>query len=125
MHKHADDNSFPDTSGSILTRNIVINVTSQGIPIVVAVFTIPLLIRMLGTERFGALTLTWIVMVYFSLFDLGLGRATTKFVAEHYTRNTIDAIPTLVWSSVAIHALLGLLGGSVLAIFTPTSQGIS
>ena len=31
---------------------------------------------------FGVLSLVWMFIGYFSLFDLGLGRATTKLVAE-------------------------------------------
>ena len=41
----------------------------------VALATIPALVRRLGTDRFGILTIGWAVLGYFSLFDLGLGRA--------------------------------------------------
>ena len=51
-------------------------------PLILAVFTIPPLIKGLGIDRFGVLTLAWMVIGYFSLFDFGIGRALTKVVAE-------------------------------------------
>lgn len=88
-------------------------------PMLVAILAIPPLIGLLGTERFGVLALAWAVMGYFGLFDFGLGRATTKFVAEHKARDDNDAIVGLVWTSVGAHALLGLLGGVLLAFLAP------
>ena len=50
--------------------------------VVVAIFSIPILIRDLGTDRFGVLALAWAIVGYASLFDLGLGRALTQLVAQ-------------------------------------------
>jgi O-antigen/teichoic acid export membrane protein len=103
----------------LLTRNAYINFIGQLIPIPVAVFTIPLLIEALGTARFGVLALAWVVMIYFAMFNFGLGRATTKFVAEHYARGETENLPELVWSSIVFHIGLGLLGGVIFASLTP------
>ena len=70
------------TQRSLLARNTIWNLIGQGAPLLVAIFAIPLLIRALGTPRFGILTLAEMVVGYYSLFDLGLGRALTKLVAE-------------------------------------------
>ena len=63
------------TRGSLLARNTVWNLIGYGAPLVVAVFAIPLLVRGLGTSRFGVLTLAWVLVGYLSIFDLGLSRA--------------------------------------------------
>ena len=76
------DNASNLTSGRTLARNTIWNMVGQGAPLLVALFAIPLLIKGMGTDRFGVLTLAWAVVGYFSLFDLGLGRALTKLVAE-------------------------------------------
>lgn len=107
------------TSGRLLARNTYISFIGQGAPILVAVFAIPLLIDMLGTERFGVLALAWVVMGYFGLFDFGLGRATTKFVAEYRARGELEDLPELIWSSVVFHIVLGLLGGVILGSLIP------
>ena len=70
------------TGGRLLARNTVLNLIGQAGPLAIAIFTMPILIRGLGIDRFGVLTLVWLVIGYFSLFDLGIGRALTKFVAE-------------------------------------------
>ena len=65
------------TQGKLLARNTILNVLGYGLPMLVAIFAIPLLVKGLGTERFGILTLAWVIIGYLSLFDLGLGRALT------------------------------------------------
>src|SRR5437773_8518685 len=69
-------------SGRLLARNTVWNLLGNGAPMLVAVFCIPILIKGLGTDRFGVLTLAWALIGYASLFDLGLGRALTQLVAR-------------------------------------------
>ena len=71
-----------EIKGSLLARNTLLNLIGQGLPLVVAVVTIPFIIHGLGIERFGLLSLAWVVLGYFAIFDLGLGLATTKFVGE-------------------------------------------
>lgn len=42
----------------------------------------PFLAPALGMERFGLLSLAWVLLVNMAIFDLGLGTATTRPVAE-------------------------------------------
>jgi O-antigen/teichoic acid export membrane protein len=105
--------------GSLLARNTLLNLIGQGLPLVVAVVTIPFIIQGLGIDRFGLLSLAWVVLGYFAIFDLGLGRATTKFVAEALGKGEEDQVPRLVWTAVTIQAFFGLLGAIVLASITP------
>ena len=88
------------TSGRVLARNTFFTLVGYGAPLLVAVFAISLLIQGFGTDRFGVITLSWAVMGYFSLFDFGLGRATTRFVAEYHAREETEHLPELIWSSV-------------------------
>jgi O-antigen/teichoic acid export membrane protein len=81
----------------------------------VAVVAIPTLIRGLGTDRFGVLTLVWVVVGYFSLFDLGIGRALTKFVSDALGRQAHQEIAPLAWTGLALMAGLGLVGAVVAA----------
>jgi len=104
--------------GSLLARNTLLNLIGQGLPLVVAVATMPFIIRGLGTERFGVLALAWVVLGYFGIFDLGLGRATTKFVAEALGKGEQEEVPRLVWTAVTVQAVLGIVGGLVLVGIT-------
>ena len=107
------------TTGSVLARNTVLNFIGQAVSLIVGVVTIPFVVRGLGTERFGLLSLAWVVLGYFAIFDLGLGRATTKFVAEALGKGEEEQVPRLVWTAVTIQAFFGLLGAIVLASITP------
>jgi O-antigen/teichoic acid export membrane protein len=100
-------------------RNTVANLLGNAFPLLVAFFALPVLTRELGTDRFGVLTLAWVVLGYFSLFDLGLGRAITKVVAEKIGLGQEETIPTLVWTSLAFMSALGLLGTIITVAISP------
>jgi O-antigen/teichoic acid export membrane protein len=102
-----------------LARNVLLNLAGQGAPLIGALVAIPLLIPALGTERFGVLTLAWLVIGYLSLFDLGLGRALTKLVAERIARGEGDDIAPLVYTALLVMAALGGVVGFLLWVLTP------
>lgn len=100
-------------------RNVVWNLLGTGLPLLAAIFAIPVLLRGMGPERFGVLTLAWVIVGYFSIFDLGLGRAVTKLTAERLALGKESEIPGLVWTALAMMAVLGLVGGLALFLLTP------
>jgi O-antigen/teichoic acid export membrane protein len=107
------------TSGRLLARNTIWNLAGNAAPFVVAIFSIPILIRNLGTDRFGVLALAWAIVGYASLFDLGLGRALTQLVARKLGADQHDEIPALVWTSLILMTVLGIVGGVFLAVASP------
>lgn len=107
------------SAGRRLVKNTILNILGQAIPLLVAVFSLPPIIQGLGAERFGILSLAWVLVGYFSLFDLGLGRATTKFVSEAMGRGADHQVARIVWTALATQTLLGLIGGVALALATP------
>ena len=107
------------TSRSLLARNTVWNLVGQVAPLVVAIFAIPLLIKGLGTDRFGVLTLAWVVIGYLSLFDLGIGRALTKVVAEKLGTEQHQEVPALIWTALFLMFLLGLVGALIVVLLAP------
>ena len=109
---------------SMLGRNTAWNLFGQVLPAVAAVFTVPILIRGLGTERFGVLTLIWLVVGYFSIFDLGLGRALTQLLAERLGQDDHRSIPALVWTALGLMGCLGVLGTAVALLAAPSAQQV-
>lgn len=107
------------TSGRVLARNTLWNVVGQAIPFVFAIFAIPVLISALGTDRYGVLTLAWMVIGYFSLFDLGLGRALTQLVAERLGSGRLQELPALIWTALLLIFVLGLVGTVLVLLCTP------
>ena len=109
--------------GTLLARNTVLNLAGQVLPLLVALPAIPYIIHRLGVDRFGILSLAWAVLNMSTILDLGLGRATTKFVAEYLGQGKEDQVPSVVWSSLVAQMPLGLVGGILLALFTPVVAG--
>lgn len=111
-------NSVPDNllGRKLLARNTLLNLLGSVLPILVAILAIPILIRGIGTERFGILSLVWMFVGYFSLFDLGLGKAVTKLVAEKISTDLEGQIPPLFWTSVLLMLVLGVVGSGVVLV---------
>ena len=110
-------------AGRTLTRNAIWNAIGLAAPIPAALIAIPALITGLGLERFGFLTIAWTLLGYFSLFDFGFARATTKFLAERAYPDQPETTRRLFWTSFSTHTVLGLVGGGVLALVTPWVEG--
>ena len=108
------------TGGTLgLVRNTGWNLVGQIAPLVVAVFTIPGLLRNLGAERFGILAIAWTVFAYFGLFDFGLGRALTQSAAERMGTDKSSEIVPLMWTALTLMSAFGIVGGIVAAIGSP------
>ncbi len=107
------------TRGGRLFLNAGWNLLSTGAPLLVALFAVPILIDGLGVARFGVLTVAWMIVGYFSLFDLGLGRALTKLVAEKLGKGQRGEVPAFIWTAMSLMTVLGLLGAVVFAVFSP------
>jgi O-antigen/teichoic acid export membrane protein len=99
----------------MLIRHTAYNFLGLGLPLLVAVGTIPVLISSLGADRFGLLTLIWAVVSYFGLFDLGLGRALTQQLSVAFSRRQEERVAPLVWTALAIMLALGIFAGLLMA----------
>lgn len=106
-------------SGNLLLKNSAYNFAGSIAPLFVALFTIPFLIKGLGEEKFGILSLAWVVIGYFSLFDFGIGRTLTKIVAEKIGLEQIDEIPGLFWTALFLMFIISLIGSIILVIGSP------
>ena len=90
------------------------NLIGQIAPLLAALFAIPPLINGLGVERFGILSLSWMILGYFGLLDLGLGRALIVLVSEKLGLNEGHDIPSLISTALWLMLLIGSLGGLIL-----------
>jgi len=104
---------------STIASGTLWNLLGQAMPALAALFAIPVLVRQLGTDRFGILTLAWALIGYFGLFDLGLSRALTKVVAERLAPNARRDIARLVWTALYLMTCLGTIGALAFAALSP------
>lgn len=108
------------SKGWVIASGTVWNLAGQLIPVLAAVLAIPVLVRQLGTDRFAILTLAWALVGYFSLFDLGLGRALTRVVAERQVTSSREEMASLIWTGLYLMTCLGVIGGVALALIDST-----
>lgn len=103
----------------IFARNVVWNGIGTAVPVLAAIVAVPSLIHVLGVQRFGILSLAWVVVGYFSFFDLGLGRAITQLIAQRIGDRREGDIPAIAQTGLALMAILGMAGGCVIAALSP------
>jgi len=99
-----------------LRHNTLWNLAGAGLPLLVAAGAVPYLLQHAGVEVFGLLTLMWGLIGYFSLFDLGLGRALTQQVAQSLAGGHDSDLSSLIKSGLLLAGATGLAGGVLLAL---------
>jgi O-antigen/teichoic acid export membrane protein len=108
-----------DIPNKLIVRNTGLNLLGLVVPLAVGFVTIPMVVRALGTERFGILSLVWVVFGYFGLFDLGLGRTTTRYVADCLGRNEPAKLPGYLWTTVALQMAIGIAAAGLSHLAAP------
>lgn len=94
-------------------RHTSYNIVGAVIPILLSLVTIPVYLKLVGAERYGVLSIAWLLLGYFGLFDLGLGRAVSFRIAalrEGSAQDRADAY----WAAIAVNAAMGVVGALIL-----------
>lgn len=106
-------------TGNTLAKNAAWALLAYGLPLLAGVFAIPVLIRDLGVERFGLVSLAWMYVGYFSLFDLGIGRALARQLSARSTMHGNAELGVVVGSGLAGLAALGAAAAAAAAALSP------
>lgn len=96
--------------------NVAWSAAGLAVPLAVAILCVPPLLHGLGAERFGLLSLVWALTAMSGLFDLGLGRATTRLIADQLGRGQLQAPRGTMSAAVRLAAIAGTGGGLLLAL---------
>jgi len=107
------------TSFGRIVTNAGWNLTGNVLPLAAAAALLPFIISTMGIDRFGLLSLAWVLVGYFSLFDLGLGRAITKMVAEREQSESANDIPAIASTGSALVIAVGFIGAICIAALAP------
>jgi O-antigen/teichoic acid export membrane protein len=75
---------------------------------------------LIGDVRFGVLSLVWVFLGYFGLFEMGLGRATSKYIAELKDGSGVTR-EAVFWTALLVNLAVGTLGGALLWILASTT----
>lgn len=98
-------------------KNTALNIASQIIVMIIMFVAMPWIVRGLGDTSFAILSLVWSVVSYFTLWDWGIGRAVTKFVAERRAIGAERDIKEIVFVSFLVSSALGIIFSLLLLVF--------
>lgn len=85
-------------------KHITTNLVGAALPMLVILVTVPLYLHAIGAEKYGALSLVWIVFGYFGVLDFGVSRSVTNAISRADGRQSKADI---IWSATALNALWG------------------
>lgn len=103
------------TAGGLLARNAIWNLIGSSAPLLVALIAIPIIIKNVGTARYGVLGIATSIVGYMGLFDFGLGRATTKLIADALGAGESGAIRDIFSTSLRLMLVFSVGGALLLA----------
>ena len=96
--------------------NVAWNAAGLAAPLAVAVMCVPALLHRLGSERFGLFALAWALTAVSGLFDLGVGRATTRSIAAQLGRGDGQRAGSTLAAAAHIAGWAGLAGAMLLVL---------
>ncbi|MES2949236.1 MAG: flippase [Pseudomonadota bacterium] len=102
-----------------LKRNALWNLAGTIVPMGAALALIPYILNRLGSETFGVLTLIWGLIGYFSVFDLGVGRALTVQLSRLGVNDQAVEIRSLLRAGVLLACAAGMLGMALVWLIAP------
>ncbi|NCC05780.1 MAG: hypothetical protein EOM37_17465 [Proteobacteria bacterium] len=94
-------------------RNTLINLVGSIVPMAVMLATVPLFLGVLGEARYGVLALVWLVLGYFSVLEMGLGKATANQIAKAHDAPAEERAE-IFWTALLINAAMGVIGALIL-----------
>lgn len=100
------------------SNHVIWNLIGQAAPMMAALVSIPILIDKIGTDKFGMITIAWMLIGYFSLFDFGIGRALTQLISQRIAEHCTEAIPSLIWAGNLLILALGLIATVTLILLS-------
>jgi O-antigen/teichoic acid export membrane protein len=93
-----------------IVRGILTGLAGRGVAVIVSFFSVPLTVRYLGAERYGAWVSISTAMAWIALADFGLSSSLTNAVSEGYAGDNHDLagdyVAATFWSLVAVAASL-------------------
>ncbi|HLL29391.1 MAG TPA: oligosaccharide flippase family protein [Allosphingosinicella sp.] len=115
----ANTNGAHSVRGGRLAFNSGLNLATGLLVLLLNLLFVPLLIHAFGTELFGVLAVTWMVLANLAWLDLGFSRAAARFVAQELAAGQPDRAAAWTWTAVLTQTFIGCVGAAMLFLLAP------
>lgn len=96
-----------------IKRNTIWNLFGAASPMLVGFLALPFLLHKIGVDKLGVLTLIWTLVGYFSIFDLGLGRALTHRISALRIDSNTQKTDSVISFGMGLMLMVGVFGSLV------------
>ena len=90
--------------------NSVSSVLGYAIPMLINIFTTPILLELLGKDAYGINSLVGVIIGYFTVMDMGLGFPVIKYLSEYKSLGKDYLIAKLLNTTITMYLYIGLIG---------------
>jgi len=120
-------------AGSLVRRNVIANTAGKGWTALVSLAAVPVYLHFLGVEAYGLIAVFLSLTAIFSLFDLGLGTALNRQLAQRSLqageaqamRDLVRTLEIIYWLVAVAIALLMLIAAPYIASYWIRPQGLA
>lgn len=98
-----------------LARNSLLSLLPTLAGVAVSLVTVPIYIAVVGSERYGALLIAWLLLGYFGQADFGIGRAITQRLSSMRGADQAEQAG-LIWSGLLGATLISAIGAALIFI---------
>lgn len=106
-------------AGHNLAWNSLLNLGTSVLIVGLNIVFVPLMLHTFGTEFYGVLSVTWMVLANFGWLDFGFSRASARYVSQELARGRHDDAALWTLTAVISQAFLGGLGALLIWYFAP------
>lgn len=103
----------------MLARNSLFSIAGSVVPVLITVATLPVLLAAVGAERYGALALCWLILVYSAHVLGGVGTAITHAVARAGANDGVarETMATGLATAMVVSPITAAVAGFIAYVF--------
>ena len=114
---------IPQGRSERFVQSVVWNWAGVSISLITGFLLSPYLFRKLGPEGYGIWALSFSLIEYYWLLDLGVRSATAKFVAHYWTTGEPDQVSEIMSTAVSYSCLIAAFMLGLVALAAPRIEG--
>lgn len=96
-----------------IAKNAGYNLAGKIAPLAVSIVTVPLYLEVIGLERYGVLSLCWLLLGYLGFLELGMGPSVQQRIAE-LRHGTDQERSEVFWTAFWLNLGGGIVGAVIL-----------